>query len=132
LRGWLTAVLSLLLGGGASGALVSARAGRGERRTTAVRADVHAAQDALLALRRAYRHHRSGVPLAERDLPDLADAFEIAAHRTLSNAVVAAARDYVDAGRAYAAGDPDVDEDAERLAYETLTRALWAVLKRNR
>jgi hypothetical protein len=131
-RDWWTAVLSLLLGGGASGALVAARAGRGERRTDVARADAHAAQDALLVLRRAYRQHRGGHGLTEDELFDLEDAFDIAAQRTLSNGVVAAARDYLAIASRYATDDPDFGDNAERVAYDALTAALWAVLKKNR
>jgi hypothetical protein len=123
-----------LLNGGLVVALVNARTDRHARRRDLARGDVRAAQDALLALRQAYRRRartESEAP-SDSDLNDLADAFDMAAQRTLSDEVARQATAYRAVGDLYAAGDDDTGEGVEQAVYERVTAALRSVDRRNR
>jgi hypothetical protein len=128
------AFLTGLLNGGLAVAAFNARTDRRAKRRDLARADVRAAQDALLALRQAYRRRARNEPDApsDSDLNDLADAFDMAAQRTMSDEVARQAASYRAVGDLYAVRDEDHGEGAEQVAYEAVTAALRSIERRNR
>jgi len=126
--GWLVSLMT-----GAVGGLVTYWCTRNQRRRDATDRDARAAQDALLDLRRAYRE-RAGNPKAKTDeeLAALSDSLDIACDRTFSDVVMRQGRAYAEVGGLYAAQDPDTGVAAEKVAYDSLARALIAELKRSR
>jgi hypothetical protein len=122
----LLALLGSSTMGGVISAMITRRYDREDRRRDELRADVHAAQDRLGDLRRAYRRRAANAPDAPDDfaLAELTDDFTMAVSRTLSGTVVDVARRYVDVGNLYAAGDTDTGVALEQAAFERLADAL--------
>jgi type II secretory pathway pseudopilin PulG len=122
--------LSLVLATGILGAAVATTAARRERRRERLRADAHAAQEALLALRTAYRAERASGDVGVLGLEALEDRLAVAASRTLDPAVMATAHRYVTVGNRYARPDEDTTPDHEADAYAAVAGALVTALGR--
>lgn len=120
-------VLVSVLSGLASGWL-SVRMTRKQYTGDRVRSDVDRVLDALGELRQAYRTRAFGEEIADLAIARREDDLQRGAAPT-TQPVVAAARDYIEIGRAYASRDPDTGEAAEEAAYELLTAALVAERK---
>ncbi|WP_448073964.1 hypothetical protein [Georgenia yuyongxinii] len=109
------------VGGQWLGNLITTRAERNARVDAAVASQSREAQDCLNDLARACRkRNETGKKPDDHQIAALADAFEAAASRILSTAIVQDARTYIDVAQAYASGDPDVGSAAERRAYRAV------------
>jgi hypothetical protein len=111
--------------------LLKTRSATRERRASQARSDVVAAQDALRALRSAYRRHafaRRGAPdaftLAERE-----DELDHVAALIPPENVTRLTRAYVVVGRLYAARDEDTGDASESHMYQKPGDALRAYLR---
>lgn len=127
-------IASAIVGAGVWGTWIKVRATRKAQRFRVTSEDIRECQDTLADVRHGYRLREHSDPDAPDDnaLALLEDQLDKVAHRTLRESVVLHARLYVETGRSYASRDPDVGEDAERVAYDRLADSLMKELDRNR
>lgn len=101
------------------------------RRDTRISEDLRQTQDALKALRQAYRKRElDGLAPADSELAALEDDLDAQSARTLDDTVVERARGYRTVGRAYASKDPEIGVGAEEVAYDRLSDAIRLSLKK--
>ncbi len=130
----LIGLVAALVGARWISSVIETRANLKKRRDETTSTDIRRAQEDLKNLRRAYRlrSRRHAQAPSDNELSDLVDELDTSAARALCDTVVERAREYVEIGGLYAAGDPDTGEAAEAKAFRLLSDALREELKRNR
>lgn len=115
------AVVASLLSSSVISAVISSRGSQQQAREQRHTSNVDGARDALAELRTAYYEQGD---VDQHELVRLENAFDAAIGKCDSEAVLQAARDYKDVGRAWCAMDPDVSKETEERSYEALQSAM--------